>query len=121
VLCSKEKLLAEVERVRHEPGAKHRNRLGILLGNTKTKDTKTLTHTLWSLLNVLPAGDWQRPHKHNSVALDLAVHAAPGKQTVGFASLTRCIGSLNLNESATFKIRKYRSNSANIVQGEVFC
>jgi gentisate 1,2-dioxygenase len=81
VFCSKEKLLAEVERVRHEPGAKHRNRLGILLGNTKTKDTKTLTHTLWSLLNVLPAGDWQRPHKHNSVALDLAVHAAPGKQT----------------------------------------
>ncbi|GAQ86237.1 hypothetical protein KFL_002780010 [Klebsormidium nitens] len=79
---SKEKLLSAVERVRHEPGAAHRNRLGILLGNAKTADTKTLTHTLWSLLNVLPAGDWQRPHRHNSVALDLAVHAAPGAYTL---------------------------------------
>ena len=52
------------------------NRMGILLGNKITEDsTKTLTHTLWSLLNVLPAGDAQRPHRHNSVALDLCVSA----------------------------------------------
>ena len=54
------------------------NRMGILLGNKITEDsTKTLTHTLWSLLNVLPAGDAQRPHRHNSVALDLCVSAEP--------------------------------------------
>jgi hypothetical protein len=35
------------------------------LGNKITeKNTKTLTHTLWSLLNLLPAGNKQRPHKY---------------------------------------------------------
>jgi len=75
-LFRKEKMLAEVERIKHQPGAEHRNRLGILLGNKITEDsTKTLTHTLWSLLNMLPANDAQRPHRHNSVALDLCVSA----------------------------------------------
>jgi gentisate 1,2-dioxygenase len=75
-LFRKEKMLAEVERIKHQPGAEHRNRMGILLGNKITEgSTKTLTHTLWSLLNVLPAGDAQRPHRHNSVALDLCVGA----------------------------------------------
>ena len=75
---SREVLLGAVEAVRHEPGAEHRNRMGILLGNKITEDnTKTLTHTLWSLLNMLPAGDAQRPHRHNSVALDLCVSAEP--------------------------------------------
>mmetsp|Transcript_24817 Transcript_24817/g.41350 ORF Transcript_24817/g.41350 Transcript_24817/m.41350 type:complete len:333 (+) Transcript_24817:89-1087(+) len=78
-LFKKERMLAEVERIKHQPGAEHRNRMGILLGNKITEDgTKTLTHTLWSLLNVLPAGDAQRPHKHNSVALDLCVDAEEG-------------------------------------------
>jgi len=78
-LFRKERLLAEVERIKHQPGAEHRNRMGILLGNRITEDsTKTLTHTLWSLLNTLPAGDAQRPHRHNSVALDLCVSAEPG-------------------------------------------
>lgn len=74
---TREHMLSEVERIKHEPGAEHRNRMGILLGNKTTEDTtKTLTHTLWSLLNMLPAGDAQRPHRHNSVALDLAVSAS---------------------------------------------
>ena len=77
-LFKKERMLAEVERIKHQPGSEHRNRMGILLGNKITEDsTKTLTHVLWSLLNVLPAGDAQRPHRHNSVALDLCVAAEP--------------------------------------------
>jgi gentisate 1,2-dioxygenase len=73
---TRERMLAEVERISHEPGAEHRNRMGILLGNKITENnTKTLTHTLWSLLNMLPPGDNQRPHRHNSVALDLCVTA----------------------------------------------
>jgi hypothetical protein len=37
---------------------------GILLGNRITeKNTLTLTHTLWSLLNLLPARNAQRPHR----------------------------------------------------------
>jgi gentisate 1,2-dioxygenase len=75
-LFRKERMLAEVERIKHQPGSEHRNRMGILLGNKVTEDsTKTLTHVLWSLLNVLPAGDAQRPHRHNSVAIDLCVYA----------------------------------------------
>jgi len=75
-LFRKERMLAEVERIKHQPGAEHRNRLGILLGNKITEDsTKTLTHTLWSLLNMLPANEAQPPHRHNSVALDLCVSA----------------------------------------------
>jgi gentisate 1,2-dioxygenase len=50
-----------------------RNRRGILLGNAATPQTKTLTPTMWSLLNTLGAHADQHPHKHNSVALDLAV------------------------------------------------
>jgi gentisate 1,2-dioxygenase len=50
-----------------------KNRRGILLGNLATPQTKTLTPTMWSLLNVLAPHSNQAPHKHNSVALDLAV------------------------------------------------
>ena len=79
-LFKKDRMLAEVERIKHQPGAEHLNRMGILLGNKITEDsTKTLTHTLWSLLNVLPANEKQRPHRHNSVALDLCVSAVPGE------------------------------------------
>ena len=59
-------------------GGEHSNRLGVLLGTASTESsTKTLTHTLWSLLNMLPARAVQPPHRHNSVALDLAVSAPP--------------------------------------------
>ena len=37
-----------------EAGALGRNRTGILLGNEATPLTLTITHVLWSLLNVLP-------------------------------------------------------------------
>lgn len=86
----REQMLAEVERISHEPGAEHRNRMGILLGNKATdystrggSGTLTLTPTLWSLLNVLPPHDAQKPHRHNSVALDLAVYAKPADATKG--------------------------------------
>ena len=51
------------------------------LGNKACDQTKTLTHVLWSLLNSIPANSvW--PHRHNSVALDLAVAAKPGVYTL---------------------------------------
>ena len=33
--------------------------------------THTVTHTLWAMLGILPAGQVQRPHRHQSIALDL--------------------------------------------------
>jgi gentisate 1,2-dioxygenase len=81
-LYRREAMLAELARVRAEPGAERRNRMGIILGNADTAQTMTVTHLLWSLLNVLPAGAVQKPHRHNSVALDLCVSASPGTYTL---------------------------------------
>lgn len=67
--------LADVER---DPRASMRNRVSVLLGNAATPQTLTVTHTLWAMLGVLPAGRVQRPHRHQSVALDLVTDCAPG-------------------------------------------
>jgi len=70
-------LRAAVARLAEEGGV-HKNRLGVLLGTSATEGgTMTLTHTLWSLLNLLPKRSAQPPHRHNSVALDLCVFAPP--------------------------------------------
>jgi len=81
-------MLQQVEGISHrssndtEEGAAHKNRLGVLLGNARFEQTKTLTHVLWSLLNSIPGNTVQRPHRHNSVALDLCVSASPGVYTL---------------------------------------
>ena len=51
------------------------NRKGILLSNKDTEQigTNTITPVLWSLYNELPPNTVQRPHKHNSVAIDLCI------------------------------------------------
>ena len=67
--------LAEVER---DPEASGRSRVSVLLGNAATPQTLTITHTLWAMLGVLPAGRVQQPHRHQSVALDLITECAPG-------------------------------------------
>ena len=51
------------------------NRKGILLSNLDTEKigVNTITPTMWSLYNELPPNTKQRPHRHNSVALDLCI------------------------------------------------
>jgi gentisate 1,2-dioxygenase len=51
------------------------NRKGILLSNKDTEKIgiNTITPVLWALYNELPPNTVQRPHKHNSVALDLCI------------------------------------------------
>jgi gentisate 1,2-dioxygenase len=78
---------AELQRVNADPEAAQRNRNGVLLANTAAPLTKTLTHSLWSLFNEVPAGAVQKAHRHNSVALDLCIAAAPGTYTLIGASL----------------------------------
>lgn len=80
VLYSKERLDAELAKVRKE--AAGRNRTGVLLSNPHCPHTLTLTHTLWSLYNALPAGVVQKPHRHNSVALDYCVSAGSDTYTL---------------------------------------
>ena len=53
----------------------HNNRKGILLSNKDTDalGINTITPVLWALYNELPPHTIQKPHKHNSVALDLCI------------------------------------------------
>ena len=54
---------------------KNNNRKGILLSNKDTEKLgiNTITPVLWALYNELPPKTTQKPHKHNSVALDLCL------------------------------------------------
>lgn len=80
VLYTKEFLSRELKEIRKV--AEGRNRTGILLSNPNFPITMTLTHTLWALYNVLPAGVTQKPHRHNSIALDFCVAAGENTYTL---------------------------------------
>lgn len=82
VLWSHEQIQEKIMAERNAPGAENRNRIGVLLGNPACPFTKTLTHTLWSLYNILPAGVTQLPHRHNSVAIDFCVYAGEKTYTL---------------------------------------
>jgi gentisate 1,2-dioxygenase len=75
-------LTSELEKVRKENEGKDKNRNGILLANPDCPKTKTLTHSMWSLYNLLPAKTRQKAHRHNSIAMDFAVKASPGVYTM---------------------------------------
>jgi gentisate 1,2-dioxygenase len=70
---SKEYLLNNLEKLSNP----NNNRKGILLSNEDTEKfgTNTITPVLWALYNELPPHANQKPHKHNSVALDLCISA----------------------------------------------
>jgi len=57
------------------------NRKGILLSNLDTEKigVNTITPTLCVLYNELPPNTIQKPHKHNSVALDLCIGCSDSK------------------------------------------
>jgi gentisate 1,2-dioxygenase len=73
---------AELERVAAEPHAGQRSRVSILLANANQTQTLTATHVLWAMYGIVPAGSEQRPHRHQSVALDLCVDGRPGCYTL---------------------------------------
>lgn len=80
VLYTKERLCSELAEIRKQ--AEGKNRTGFLLANPNFPQTMTLTHTLWALYNVLPAGVVQKAHRHNSIALDFCVSAGPDTYTM---------------------------------------
>lgn len=80
VLYTKEFLTKKLDDVRKI--AEGRNRTGFLLSNPNFPMTMTLTHTLWALYNILPAGVTQKPHRHNSIALDFCVAAGENTYTL---------------------------------------
>lgn len=65
-----------------DPAATRGNRLSILLGHAAFPASRTVTHTLWAMLGVVPGGAVQPPHRHQSVALDLIIDCPPGCHTL---------------------------------------
>lgn len=82
IYLSKELLQAELAKVRKQNEGHDKNRNGILIGNTECPMTKTITPTLWSLYNLLPAKSKQKVHRHNSIALDYCVSASENTYTM---------------------------------------
>lgn len=78
----KKQMIENLERVNREHGAEHRNRNGILLSNREMVDEKlnTLTPVLWSLYNKIDARTVQKPHRHNSIAIDFCIGLYPESQ-----------------------------------------
>jgi gentisate 1,2-dioxygenase len=68
----------ELDRVASAPHAEDRNRLAVLLNTKPNGQTQTVTHVLWAMVGLLPVGAVQRPHRHQSVALDLITACEPG-------------------------------------------
>ncbi len=69
---------AELAAVVASPHATDRNRLAVLLNTEPFPQTQTITHVLWAMFGLLPEGAVQRPHRHQSVALDLVARCEPG-------------------------------------------
>lgn len=79
---SAEHLEQELSRLLADPTAKRSNRLSVLLAHADQAATRTVSHTLWAMLGVVPAGAIQAPHRHQSVAIDLIIDCAPGCYTL---------------------------------------
>ena len=71
-------LQAELARIEADPHALDRNRLSVLLSTAEQTRTLTVTNVLWAMYGMVPAGAVQKPHRHQSVALDLIISAPPG-------------------------------------------
>lgn len=79
---SRDRLDAELNRLMADPTAARSNRLSVLLAHASLPATRTVSHTLWAMVGVVPGGAVQAPHRHQSVAIDLILEAAPGCHTL---------------------------------------
>jgi len=80
-------LVGAVKKLAADPESKDKNRIGVLLGTKQARGTKTLTHVMWVLFNLLPGKTTQKAHRHTPTALDFAVSAPAKGVTVQSATL----------------------------------
>ena len=85
----------ELNTLMGNPSALKSNRLSLLLGNADCAASRTVTHTLWAMLGIVPPGALQPPHRHQSVALDLIIDCDPGCYTLVGTDLTKDGGIAN--------------------------
>ncbi|MCT0217866.1 cupin [Synechococcus sp. CS-1329] len=75
-------LRRELAALAADPSSARSNRLSLLLANSDLPRSRTVTHTLWAMYGLVPAGAIQAPHRHQSVALDLVIACTPGCATL---------------------------------------
>lgn len=68
----------ELRRAAEDKDAASRSRVSVLLGNRHFPQTRTVTHVLWAMYGTLPPHSLQKPHRHQSIALDFIVDCPPG-------------------------------------------
>jgi gentisate 1,2-dioxygenase len=73
---------AELRKVAEDANAGQRNRISVLLGNTHFPQTRTVTHTLWAMFGIVTPHSVQKPHRHQSIALDFIAGCKPGVYTL---------------------------------------
>lgn len=73
---------AKLREAADDPRAQDRSRISILLGNRHFPQTRTVTHVLWAMYGILPAGSVQKPHRHQSIALDFIIDCPAGCYTL---------------------------------------
>ncbi|MHC1478908.1 cupin [Frateuria aurantia] len=73
---------AELARAAADSQASRRSRVSILLGNRHFPQTRTVTHVLWAMFGMVPPQSVQKPHRHQSIALDFIVQAPQGCYTL---------------------------------------
>jgi gentisate 1,2-dioxygenase len=81
-LYQHEDAFAALKEIERDPKAADRSRVSVLLANRRFDQTRTITHVLWTMFGVLPAGAVQLPHRHESVALDYIIDCEPGCYTL---------------------------------------
>ena len=73
---------AELRKVSDEANAGRRNRISVLMGNANFPQTRTVTHVLWAMFGIVPPNSVQKPHRHQSIALDFIAGGQPGVYTL---------------------------------------
>ncbi|MEX3693692.1 cupin [Paraburkholderia sp. BR14263] len=73
---------AELDKVAAAPGASQRNRISVLLGNANFPQTRTVTHSMWAMFGAVAPQSMQKPHRHQSIALDFIPDCKPGVYTL---------------------------------------
>jgi gentisate 1,2-dioxygenase len=73
---------AELKKVAEDAHAGKRNRVSVLMGNTNFPQTRTVTHVLWAMFGIVPPHSEQKPHRHQSIALDFVAGGQPGVYTL---------------------------------------
>jgi hypothetical protein len=73
---------AVLEEIANSPESANRSRVSVLLGNKNFPQLRTITHVIWAMYGIVKPGSVQKPHRHQSVALDFIVSCEPGCYTL---------------------------------------